>query len=94
MRVKNFARDQVIANNAQQMAENLKAEASYQRDWIPRLLKIPEAAEILGVTTARAYALARNGTLPTIALGRQLRVSSAALQQFIAQGVKGLPEDK
>ena len=56
-----------------------------------RLLTIPEAAEVLRVPRARIYQLAREGLLPVVHLGRQLRVDESALQDWIASGGKALP---
>ncbi len=54
-----------------------------------RLLKVSEAAPLLGVSLHRAYELARSGTLPGLRkLGqRQYRVSSAELEQFVGGAV-------
>jgi excisionase family DNA binding protein len=51
-----------------------------------RLLLIPEVADILGVSTARAYELARTGALPAVRLGRQVRVDPDALQTWLDNG--------
>jgi len=55
------------------------------------MLTLAEAAELLRITYARAAELARQNLLPHVRLGRQVRVSSAQLQDFIAQGGKALP---
>ncbi len=47
------------------------------------LLTIPEVAKLLRVNTARAYELARTGAIPSVRLGRQVRVSHAALLDLI-----------
>jgi predicted DNA-binding transcriptional regulator AlpA len=39
---------------------------------IKTLLRIPEVATLLDVTTARAYELARTGALPAVRIGRPL----------------------
>ncbi len=52
----------------------------------PPLLTIPEAATILRVTVARAYALTRSGALPVVRIGRQLRVASKMLDEYIERG--------
>jgi len=51
-----------------------------------RLLKIPEVAERLAVTVARAYDLARAGVIPVVRLGREIRVDPEALDAWIAAG--------
>ena len=57
---------------------------------IPRLMRIPRVARILGVSTARAYQLVRDGSLPSVHLGRQVRVDADALKRWIGTG--GTPE--
>ena len=55
------------------------------------LLTIPETAQVLGIREARVYDLARDGLLPVVHLGRQLRVSEGALRAWIAGGGTALP---
>ena len=50
------------------------------------LLRIPEVAERLAVSTPRAYALAREGVIPIVRLGRQVRVDDRQLEEWIASG--------
>ena len=52
----------------------------------PTLLHAPEVAERLRLNTQRVYALCRSGKLPHVRLGRQVRVSPIALEEFIAAG--------
>ncbi len=47
------------------------------------LLKAGEAARELAVTRARFYDLARRGLVPTIRLGRSVRVDAEQLRRFI-----------
>lgn len=56
-----------------------------------RLLTIPEVAALLRVTIDRAYQLAREGLLPTVRLGRQIRVSEDALLHWLNNGGSALP---
>ena len=56
-----------------------------------RLLKAKSVAVVLDVTEARAYELMRRKIVPTVHLGRQVRVSEDALHQFVANGGKALP---
>ena len=51
-----------------------------------KMLRVHEVAEILSVTKARVYELARLELLPVIRLGRQIRFDPRALQVFIEQG--------
>ena len=55
-----------------------------------RLLTVFEVAKILKVSNARAYSMARNGLLPTVKLGRQVRVDERRLNEWIEQGGSGL----
>jgi excisionase family DNA binding protein len=59
----------------------------------PKLLTIAEVAAILSVTTARAYELARTGVLPTVRLGRQVRIDEGRLLDWINAGGAALPGD-
>jgi excisionase family DNA binding protein len=51
-----------------------------------RLLVISEVAELLRVPRARAYALARSGLIPSVRVGRQVRVPAEALRDWVAAG--------
>lgn len=51
-----------------------------------KLLTVPEVAPILRVSEARAYELARDGLLPVVRLGRQVRVDPDVLAEWIRQG--------
>jgi putative molybdopterin biosynthesis protein len=55
-----------------------------------RLLTAEQVAVLLQVRTARVYELAREGLIPTVRLGRQVRVSSSALENWIADGGQSL----
>lgn len=55
-----------------------------------RLMKIQEVAEILDVTEDRAYQMAREGLLPVVRLGRQIRIDQGRLQDWIDRGGQGL----
>ena len=57
------------------------------------LLTIPEVARVLRVPIPRAYELARQGLLPVVLLGRQVRVEQGALREWIDNGGQGLTRD-
>lgn len=59
---------------------------------MPKLLRIPQVADILNVSEWRAYELARQGRLPVVRLGRQVRVNEAALMSWIESGGSALDE--
>jgi excisionase family DNA binding protein len=52
-----------------------------------RTLRVEQAAEILGISRAVAYIYARDGTLPTIRLGKRLLVPKAAIDKLFAECV-------
>lgn len=52
-------------------------------DDLPRLISVPEAAKILGITRATGYRLAKTGELPTARLGGRIYVVTERLRQFI-----------
>lgn len=51
-----------------------------------RLLTAKETAEILRVTLPRVYELAREGLIPSVHMGRQVRFDETKLREWIAQG--------
>ena len=55
------------------------------------LLTADEVAAILSISKNRAYELCRQGVLPTVRLGRQVRVDALELRRFIENGGKALP---
>ena len=54
-----------------------------KRTNIGKLLKAEEIAELLGVSRSFAYALMQTGQLPTVHLGRSVRVRPGDLEEFI-----------
>lgn len=56
-----------------------------------KLLNARQVAERFGMPVERVYALARQGLLPAVRLGRQVRFSAAALEEFVRNGGKALP---
>lgn len=58
---------------------------------VKRLLRISEVAKILDVSEDRVYSLAREEILPHVRLGRQIRIDSTILDEFIRNGGKALP---
>lgn len=57
---------------------------------LQKLLGMEEVAEILGVSLARAYELARQKLIPAVQVGRQVRVHPGKLAIWIEQGGQGL----
>ena len=49
-------------------------------------LKVPEAAEELGIPRSRAYELIANGELPAVRIGeRSIRVNRRELERFLLE---------
>ena len=55
-----------------------------------KLLRIDDVAELLDVSRARAYDLVREGLLPVVRLGRQVRVDPNKLEAWLDAGGIGL----
>lgn len=53
------------------------------------LLRVHEAAHLLGIGTTLAYELVGRGVLPHVRLGRAVRVPRAALETWIAANTRG-----
>jgi excisionase family DNA binding protein len=49
-------------------------------------LSVPEAAQLLGVSRMTAYSAVREGTIPSLRIGRRVLVPRAALDRLLAQG--------
>jgi len=56
-----------------------------------RLMTLKEVCQILNVSYSRACELARTGMLPSVRLGRSIRVHPEKLEQFIEAGGQALP---
>lgn len=53
------------------------------------LLRMDEAAEVLGVSRSQVYALAARRELPVVTLGRSRRIPVAALRAWIEEQTNG-----
>ena len=51
----------------------------------PKTLSVPEAGEWLGIGRNAAYEAARRGEIPTIKIGRLLRVPVVALERKLEE---------
>lgn len=47
-------------------------------------MSVPEAGKLLGIGTSTAFRLAKDGTIPTLRLGRKIRVPKTALDKMLA----------
>jgi excisionase family DNA binding protein len=51
-----------------------------------QLVTAEKVAEILAVTKPRVYEMAREGLIPSVRMGRQVRFNEEALRDWIARG--------
>jgi excisionase family DNA binding protein len=51
----------------------------------PILLRLPEAARLLGLGRSTIYELASRGEIPTVHIGRAVRISARALHEWAAR---------
>ena len=51
-----------------------------------QLLKVPEVAQRLQVSRWRCYEILRAGLIPTVRLGRSIRVNPVDLEMFVRSG--------
>ncbi len=49
-----------------------------------KLLKAGQVAEILGISRSKTYHMMRQGDIPTIKIGKNVRVSHEDLNQYIS----------
>jgi len=57
-------------------------DAQENRDW----LRVPEAAELLGLPRTRTYELIQRGELPAVRIGeRSIRVNRHELERFLLE---------
>ena len=56
----------------------------------PRLLKGDDLADLLQVSRSYAYTLLRRGDIPSVRLGRAVRVRPEDVEDFIQQNVCGV----
>jgi excisionase family DNA binding protein len=61
------------------------------RQAAPMLLKVPEAAALLGVGRSKCYELLASGALPSVSVGRARRVPSEALRWWVRSGCPEAP---
>ena len=52
------------------------------REW----LRVPEAADLLGIPRSRCYELIQHGELPAVRIGeRSIRINRAELERFLLE---------
>lgn len=58
----------------------------------PAVLTVPEAAQLLRIGRGAAYEAARTGELPTVRIGRTLRVPRHALAALLGESEPSVPD--
>ena len=53
---------------------------------LPELCRVPEVAAWMDTSRGIVYALVKSGTLPSVRLGRLVRVPRSALAALVAEG--------
>jgi DNA binding domain, excisionase family len=72
-------------------AQQLRIRTDAEESVYMKLLTASEVANILRVSTARVYELARMNAIPSITLGqRQVRFDEATLQEWLQRGNRSL----
>jgi excisionase family DNA binding protein len=66
-----------------EIIENLHESGNYWNETMDKLLTATEVADYLRISPSYAYQLMRRGEIPTIALGRAVRVHPHDLADFI-----------
>jgi excisionase family DNA binding protein len=58
------------------------------------LLRIPEVARTLGIARSLAYEMARDGRLPTLHIGKAVRVPRRKLEDWIEEHARAEAADR
>jgi excisionase family DNA binding protein len=74
---------QRLSAEKQNPAPRLKTARQAGTDSLCLTLSVEEAARLLGISRGAAYTHARDGSLPTIKLGKRLLVPKAALEKML-----------
>lgn len=56
-------------------------------DGLPDVLAVPDVARVLRIGRNQAYELVRSRTIPSVRIGRSIRVPRTALERFLAAEV-------
>ena len=71
------------------MIENQEAHKE-----VTRLLRAREVADRLGISLTFSYLLMQRGEIPTVRLGRSVRVRPSDLEQYIKMNISGMESYK
>ena len=51
---------------------------------LPLVVSVPEAARLMGISRGMLYVMMRDGTVPTVRIGRRRLLARADIERFIA----------
>ena len=71
-----------------------KAKQHYEDDMEPLLMRAEEVARVLRIGRSKAYQLMASRELPTIRIGRSVRVPAESLDEWIAARVAAENSEK
>jgi excisionase family DNA binding protein len=55
----------------------------------PKVLRMADAAKVLGISRSKIYALAARGDVPVVRIGGSLRIPAAALDRWLDERTVG-----
>jgi excisionase family DNA binding protein len=80
-----------VAELAEALREELRAEAATAAPLPPRLLNLDSTGALLGLGRSAVYTELQAGRLRSVKVGRRRLVPSSAITEFIAQKSNGRP---
>jgi excisionase family DNA binding protein len=66
----------------QRLCEKKNADTTTDSEAV-KLLTVPQAAKLMAIPSGRAYELARQGKLPSVRIGKYVRVRQPDLRRWI-----------
>lgn len=57
------------------------------------LLKVSEAAELVGLGRSKLYELMQEGEVPVVRIGRSVRIPASGLREWVARQATAASED-
>jgi excisionase family DNA binding protein len=86
MKKREAMQPQALSEKQRSSVSRLKTARQGGADSLCLTVSVEEAARMLGISRGAAYTHARDGSLPTIKLGKRLLVPKAALEKMLAVG--------
>jgi excisionase family DNA binding protein len=77
---------QALNEKQRNRVSHLRSARQASADSLCLTVSVEDAARMLGISRGAAYTHARDGSLPTIKLGKRLLVPKAALEKMLAVG--------